>query len=113
MSHTPVEVDTLARLQAASNWVDLGRHFIPAPERLAAWQEGRTLAGTTALVVGIPLTVGIKFGPGVSLTFVAGQPSPAALLWLLSPGPCQSNRQDRPVPEGRGGLFQHAERNGL
>lgn len=30
VSHTPIEVETLGRLQAASSWVDLGRHFIAA-----------------------------------------------------------------------------------
>ena len=41
VSHTPIEVETLARLQAASDWVDLGRHFIPAPERLYTWWSYR------------------------------------------------------------------------
>jgi exodeoxyribonuclease III len=41
VSHTPVEVETLARLQAAANWVDLGRHFTPAPERLYTWWSYR------------------------------------------------------------------------
>ena len=29
VSHTPVEVEALGRLQAAHDWVDLGRHFVP------------------------------------------------------------------------------------
>jgi exodeoxyribonuclease-3 len=41
VSHTPVEVETLARLQAASNWVDLGRHFIAAPTPLFTWWSYR------------------------------------------------------------------------
>lgn len=41
VSHTPVEVETLARLQTAANWVDLGRHFTPAPERLYTWWSYR------------------------------------------------------------------------
>lgn len=41
VSHTPVEVETLARLQAAANWVDLGRHFVCAPERLYTWWSYR------------------------------------------------------------------------
>jgi exodeoxyribonuclease III len=41
VSHTPIEVDTLAQLQASHNWVDLGRHFIPAPERLYTWWSYR------------------------------------------------------------------------
>ncbi|GAA4774964.1 exodeoxyribonuclease III [Stakelama sediminis] len=41
VSHTPIEVDTLNRLQAAHDWVDLGRHFVPAPERLYTWWSYR------------------------------------------------------------------------
>lgn len=41
VSHTPVEVETLARLQAAHGWVDLGRRFVPAPERLYTWWSYR------------------------------------------------------------------------
>src|SRR3546814_13405625 len=37
VSHTPVEVDALARLQQSGEWVDLGRHFHPAPGRLHTW----------------------------------------------------------------------------
>jgi GTP cyclohydrolase II len=31
VSHTPVEVEALTRLQQSNGWVDLGRHFHPAP----------------------------------------------------------------------------------
>ncbi len=41
VSHTPIEVDMLGRLQAAGNWTDLGRQFIPAPERLYTWWSYR------------------------------------------------------------------------
>jgi exodeoxyribonuclease III len=41
VSHTPIEVETLARLQAAHDWVDLGRRFIPEPERLYTWWSYR------------------------------------------------------------------------
>ncbi|PZO92137.1 MAG: exodeoxyribonuclease III [Sphingomonas sanxanigenens] len=41
VSHTPIEVETLARLQAAHGWVDLGRRFVPAPERLYTWWSYR------------------------------------------------------------------------
>ncbi|MGB3846790.1 MAG: exodeoxyribonuclease III [Sphingopyxis sp.] len=41
VSHTPIEVETLAKLQAASNWVDLGRHFIAAPAPLYTWWSYR------------------------------------------------------------------------
>ena len=41
VSHTPVEVAALAALQQSHDWVDLGRHFIPAPERLFTWWSYR------------------------------------------------------------------------
>jgi len=41
VSHTPVEVEALGRLQAAHGWVDLGRRFIPAPERNFTWWSYR------------------------------------------------------------------------
>jgi exodeoxyribonuclease III len=41
VSHTPIEVETLARFQASHDWVDLGRHFVPAPARLYTWWSYR------------------------------------------------------------------------
>lgn len=41
VSHTPVEVEALARFQASHGWADLGRHFVPAPERLYTWWSYR------------------------------------------------------------------------
>lgn len=41
VSHTPIEVEALGRLQAAHDWVDLGRRFIPPPERLYTWWSYR------------------------------------------------------------------------
>ncbi|NNC72506.1 MAG: exodeoxyribonuclease III [Sphingomonadaceae bacterium] len=41
VSHTPIEVETMARLQEANGWVDLGRHFIPPPERYYSWWSYR------------------------------------------------------------------------
>ncbi|MDT7935062.1 MAG: exodeoxyribonuclease III [Sphingomonadaceae bacterium] len=41
VSHTPVEVDALTRLQQSHEWVDLGRHFTPAPQRLYTWWSYR------------------------------------------------------------------------
>jgi exodeoxyribonuclease III len=41
VSHTPVEVAALDRLQASHDWVDLGRRFIPAPERCFTWWSYR------------------------------------------------------------------------
>jgi exodeoxyribonuclease-3 len=41
VSHTPIEVEALAALQASHNWVDLGRQFVPAPQRLYTWWSYR------------------------------------------------------------------------
>ena len=42
VSHTPVEVEALTRLQQSHGWVDLGRHFHPAPQRLHTWWSYRS-----------------------------------------------------------------------
>jgi exodeoxyribonuclease-3 len=42
VSHTPVEVDALNRLKDSNSWVDLGRHFYPAPARLHTWWSYRS-----------------------------------------------------------------------
>ena len=41
VSHTPMEVAHLARLQSASAWIDAVRHFVPASERLYTWWNYR------------------------------------------------------------------------
>ncbi len=41
VSHTPIEVAALGKLQAAGKWTDLGRHFHPAPARLHTWWSYR------------------------------------------------------------------------
>ena len=41
VSHTPGECEILARLQASNDWVDIGRHFHPAPARLYTWWSYR------------------------------------------------------------------------
>lgn len=41
VSHTPIEVAALGALQAAGNWVDLGRQFVPPPARLYTWWSYR------------------------------------------------------------------------
>lgn len=41
VSHTPLEVETLACFQAAHGWVDLGRKHIPAPDRNWTWWSYR------------------------------------------------------------------------
>ena len=43
VSHTPIEVETLKRLRQAHDWVDLGRRFIPAPERNFTWWSYRAI----------------------------------------------------------------------
>jgi exodeoxyribonuclease-3 len=42
VSHTPVEVEALDRLQQAHDWVDVGRTFVPAPERCFTWWSYRS-----------------------------------------------------------------------
>ena len=41
VSHTPVEVDLLNKLQAAHHWVDAVRHFAPEPARVYTWWSYR------------------------------------------------------------------------
>ena len=41
VSHTAIEIEALAALHAAHDWVDLGRHFIPAPGRNFTWWSYR------------------------------------------------------------------------
>ena len=41
VSHTPIECEILARLQDSNDWVDSGRRFYPAPERLYTWWSYR------------------------------------------------------------------------
>jgi exodeoxyribonuclease III len=41
VSHTPIEVETLAGLKAAANWVDLAREFVPENEKLYTWWSYR------------------------------------------------------------------------
>ncbi|MGH6728547.1 MAG: exodeoxyribonuclease III [Sphingomicrobium sp.] len=42
VSHTQVEVEALDRLQQAHGWIDIGRRFIPAPERCFTWWSYRS-----------------------------------------------------------------------
>jgi exodeoxyribonuclease-3 len=42
VSHTPTEVEALTKLQQSKGWVDLGRHFFPAPQRLHTWWSYRS-----------------------------------------------------------------------
>jgi exodeoxyribonuclease-3 len=42
VSHTPVEVEALTRLREAHDWVDIGRRFVPAPERCFTWWSYRS-----------------------------------------------------------------------
>ncbi|QBM76928.1 exodeoxyribonuclease III [Sphingomonas sp. AAP5] len=42
VSHTPIEVAAIDRLKASNSWVDLGRHFFPAPARLHTWWSYRS-----------------------------------------------------------------------
>jgi exodeoxyribonuclease-3 len=42
VSHTPIEVEALARFADAHGWVDLGRKHIPAPDRNYSWWSYRS-----------------------------------------------------------------------
>lgn len=42
VSHTPVEVETMARAFRAGPWVDALRHFIPEPAKLYTWWSYRS-----------------------------------------------------------------------
>jgi len=42
VSHTPVEIEALNRLQQAHGWLDIGRRFVPAPERCFTWWSYRS-----------------------------------------------------------------------
>jgi exodeoxyribonuclease III len=41
VSHTPIEVKKLGRLQASADFVDAVRHFVPAEQRLYTWWSYR------------------------------------------------------------------------
>ena len=41
VSHTPVEVAHLERLQNSLDWVDAVRHFVPPPEKIYSWWSYR------------------------------------------------------------------------
>jgi exodeoxyribonuclease-3 len=42
VSHTPIEVEALSALQQAHDWIDVGRAFVPAPERCFTWWSYRS-----------------------------------------------------------------------
>ena len=41
VSHTPIELEALAKLQATADWVDIARQFIPPEEPLFTWWSYR------------------------------------------------------------------------
>ena len=41
VSHTPIEVEKMTRLQQTLNWVDTHRHFVPKNEKLYSWWSYR------------------------------------------------------------------------
>ena len=41
VSHTEPEIDALRRLRQSHAWVDLGRHFVPPPQKLFTWWSYR------------------------------------------------------------------------
>ena len=42
VTHTPVEIDHLARVMEAGKWIDAVRHFVPPSQRLYTWWSYRT-----------------------------------------------------------------------
>ncbi len=42
VSHTPVEVEALGKVQQSYNWLDMMRHHIPPEERLYSWWSYRS-----------------------------------------------------------------------
>jgi exodeoxyribonuclease III len=42
VSHTPIEVEKLGRVQAAGEWIDALRKFVPASEKLYTWWSYRS-----------------------------------------------------------------------
>jgi len=41
VSHTPIEVEKMAALQTANQWVDAVRHFVPEDQKLYSWWSYR------------------------------------------------------------------------
>lgn len=41
VSHTPVEIDLLAKLKMAGHWVDIARHFVDPSQKLYSWWSYR------------------------------------------------------------------------
>ena len=41
VSHTPVEIDLLAKLKAAGNWTDIAREFVDPSQKLYSWWSYR------------------------------------------------------------------------
>lgn len=48
VSHTQIEIDLLAKLQAAGNWVDLAREFVDPSQKLYTWWSYRAQDWETA-----------------------------------------------------------------
>ena len=41
VSHTPIEIEKMERLQASAGWIDSARYFTPAEEKLYSWWSYR------------------------------------------------------------------------
>jgi exodeoxyribonuclease-3 len=48
VSHTPVETEGMLKMQAARDWVDAVRHFVPPSEKLYSWWSYRSPDWATA-----------------------------------------------------------------
>ncbi|WP_246166401.1 exodeoxyribonuclease III [Sphingomonas sinipercae] len=42
VSHTAIEIEALDAFRQSHGWVDIGRHFVPAPERCFTWWSYRS-----------------------------------------------------------------------
>jgi exodeoxyribonuclease-3 len=43
VSHTPIEIEKMARLQQSLNWIDTHRHFVDESQKLYSWWSYRAL----------------------------------------------------------------------
>ena len=41
VSHTPIEIEKLDKMQVSLNWIDTARHFVPAEEKCYTWWSYR------------------------------------------------------------------------
>jgi exodeoxyribonuclease-3 len=42
ITHTPIEIDLIAKMQRSQRWIDVAREFVPADEKLFTWWSYRS-----------------------------------------------------------------------